>query len=223
MGGRGLGSGFGLEDAIAEQREQDGRHDGRDDEEYEGGDHLRSFLSAVIVGAARSGAYDRPDTGSMEKRFPEVTRFGAPARPVAAAAGVLRARASASGVELRPASQVDLMAAAVVLDAWSALLGGAGLDSVGLHSGEATRVAAAGIARAAGHPGETVVLPPEDCADSQDLLRLAEEHLAWARELCPDATGLVLMRAGSDLSAAGPDSRFTAFGVLLQMLAESEF
>lgn len=159
----------------------------------------------------------------MEKRFPDVTRFGSPARPITAAAGVLRARAAASGVEVRQASQVDLLASAVVLDAWSALLGGASLDSVGIRSAEATRVAAAGIARAAGHPGETVVLPPEECGQSREMLLLAEEHLAWARELCPDAAGLVLMRAGSDLSAAGPDSVFAAFGALLQMLADAEF
>lgn len=131
-------------------------------------------------------------------------------------------RAAASGVDLRPASQVDQLAAAIVVDAWSALQGGAGLDAIGTRSIPATRVAAAGLARAAGHPAEVVVLPPEDCAQSRELLLLAEEYLAWARELCPDAVGLVLMRAGSDLSAAGEGSVFVAFGALLQLLADAE-
>ena len=156
----------------------------------------------------------------MNPRFPDETRFGAPARPVSAAAGVLRARAAAFGVELRPAGAVDLLAAAVVLDAWSFLSGAPGLENLGSRGEEATRVAAAGISRAAGHPGDVLVLPVEDCAQSPELLRLAEEHLAWAQELCPDAAGLVLMRAGSDLFAAGQGTRFAAYGVLLQLLAD---
>jgi len=167
-------------------------------------------------------AYARPETVTVEKRFPDSTRFGAPSRPVSAACAVLRMRAAASGVELRPAGQVDQLAAAIVIDAWSALQGGAGLDAIGSRSAPSTRVAAAGLARAAGYPADVVVLPLEDCAQSREMLVLAEEYLAWSRELCPDATGLVLMRAGSDLSAAGEGSVFFAFGVLLQLLADGE-
>jgi len=154
-------------------------------------------------------------------RFPDVTRFGSPARPVEAIAGVLRMRASASGVALLPAGPVDLLAAAVTADAWCALLGGLRLDDAKTQDETARRVLAASLARAAGYPGEVVEVPLEECASAPDLLRLAEQHASWAWELCPDAPEQVLVRAGSDLFAAGSGTRFAAYGALLQLLAST--
>ncbi len=155
----------------------------------------------------------------MLERFPSSTRFGAPSRPVEAPAAVLRARAAASGVQVRPSLPVDLLAAAVVADAWSALLGVSAFDDVKAHGPEATAVLAAAMARAAGYPGPVFEVPLEDCASTPDLLRLAEQHRLWVGELCPDAPGQVLMRASSDLYAAGPATRFASYGALLQLLA----
>lgn len=155
----------------------------------------------------------------MHGLFPESTRFGAPSRPVDVPAGVLRARAAATGLRLLPAPPVDLLAAAVVADAWCALLGGALLDDAKAHDDAARRVLAAALARAAGYPGEIIEVPLEDCATAPEWLRLADAHRAWVHELCPDAPGQVLVRAGSDLFSAGPGTRFASYGALLQLLA----
>lgn len=152
-------------------------------------------------------------------RFPTATRFGSPARPIEAPAALLRARAAASGLVLRPAPPVDLLAAAVTADAWAVLLGASSLDEVRAHGEAATAVLAAALARAAGYPGPLVEVPLEDCASAPEQLRLAEQHRCWAGELCPDAPGQVLMRAGADLYAAGAGTRLAAYGALLQLLA----
>jgi hypothetical protein len=115
---------------------------------------------------------------------------------------------------------VDLLAAAVVVDAWSALLGGASLDDAAHHGPAAVAVLAAALARAAGHGGEIVEVPRLECPTSQGMLLLAEEHRSWVEELCPDAPAGVLLRAGSDLYAAGASTRFAAYGALLQVSAE---
>jgi len=169
---------------------------------------------------ATHGATDEsscPDTGGM--RFPDATRFGAPSRPIEAATALLRARAAASGLALRPAPPVDLLAAAVTADAWAAVLGASSLDEVRAHGAAATAVLAAALARAAGYPGSVVEVPLEDCASSPEFLRLAEQHRCWVGELCPDAPGQVLMRAWPDLYAAGAGTRLAAYGALLQLLA----
>lgn len=155
----------------------------------------------------------------MSALFPQSTRFGAPARPVEAPAGVLRARAAATGLSLRHAPPVDLLAAALVADAWCALLGGVRLEDARVQDDAARGVLAAALARSAGYPGPLVEVPLDDVAGAPEWLRLADEHRAWVHELCPDAPGQVLMRAGSDLYAAGPGTRFASYGALLQLLA----
>ena len=151
--------------------------------------------------------------------FPAQTRFGAPSRPPDAAAAVLRARAARSGVGLRPAPPVDLLAAAVVADALVAVLGRAAFDSPAMLDSAGTSVLAAALARASGYPSMVIEVPLEDCAASTAMLRLAEQHRIWAGELCPDAPGQVLLRAGSDLYAAGPGHPLSEYGALLQLLA----
>lgn len=155
-------------------------------------------------------------------RYPDSTRFGAPARPIEAAGSVLRARASANGVTLRPVMPVDLLGAVIAADAWSALLGGASFERPATFGADATMVLAAILSRAAGYPSAVMDAVVEDCAQSADMLCMVDQHLAWASELCPDAPGLVLMRAGSDLLAAGSISRFAAYGALLQLIATQE-
>lgn len=168
-----------------------------------------------------SVAARRPETKLVDVSalFPETTRFGAPSRPVDAPSGVLRARAAATGLVLRHAPPVDLLAAAVVADAWCAVLGGARLEDAKSQNEASRRVLAAALARAAGYPGEIVEVPLEECATAPQWLRLADAHCAWVHELCPDAPSQVLMRAGSDLFAAGPGSLFASYGALLQLLS----
>jgi hypothetical protein len=160
-----------------------------------------------------------PENEDVRALFRETTRFGAPARPVEAPSGVLRARAAATGVVLRHAPPVDLLASAVVADAWCALHGGARLEDARLQDEASRRVLAAALARSAGYPGPLVEVPLDDVASAPEWLRLADEHRAWVHELCPDAPGQVLMRAGSDLYAAGPGTRCASYGALLQLLA----
>lgn len=167
----------------------------------------------------RRACPSRPENEGVSALFRESTRFGSPSRPVEAPAGVLRARAAAAGLVLRPSPPVDLLAAAVVADAWCALLGGASLEDARVQDEAARRVLAASLARSAGYPGPVVEVPLDDVAGAPEWLRLADEHRAWVHELCPDAPGQVLMRAGSDLYAAGPGTRFASYGALLQLLA----
>jgi len=181
--------------------------------------HTGRHVPAPAPGDFRRVSGHRPDNEWVSALFPESTRFGSPSRPVDAPSGVLRARASSTGLSLRPAPPVDLLAAAVVADAWCALLGGARLDDARFQDEATRRVLAAALARSAGYPGPVVEVPLEDVAAAPEWLRLADEHRAWAHELCPDAPGQVLMRAGSDLYAAGAGTRFASYGALLQLLA----
>lgn len=180
--------------------------------------HTDQRVEAFSKGLRRL-AVCRPENESMSVLFPESTRFGAPARPVDAPAGVLRARAAATGLIVMYAPPVDLLAAAVVVDAWCALLGGVSLEDARVQDESARGVLAAALARSAGYPGQLVEVPLDDLVSAPEWLRLADEHRAWVYELCPDAPGQVLLRAGSDLYAAGPGTRFASYGALLQLLA----
>lgn len=152
------------------------------------------------------------------RRFPSVTRFGSPSRPVESASALLRVSAAAAGVDLHHAGPVDLLAASVGADAWCVLTGRTGFDAVHLLDDPPRRVLAAVLTRSAGVGGSVCQLPVDECATSPALLRLAEEHLSWAHELCPDAADLVIVKAASDLSAGGQGSSFFAYAALLQLL-----
>lgn len=149
------------------------------------------------------------------------TRFGSPSLPAEAASGVLRARARSRGVKLAQADMVDLAAAAVAADAWVALTGARSLDAAAGWGRNATAAVAALLARAAGHPSPLAEAPLEDCPVSDDLLRLAEYHWEWAGLLAPGRAGDVLLRAASDLMAAGRGTLFSEYAALLHLLQES--
>jgi hypothetical protein len=153
----------------------------------------------------------------------EVTRFGSPKVPITQAGALLRALATKCGVKLLDCGRVDMAAAVLGADAWAAIVGASSLNNPKRYGKAAVSVLSASLARAAGYPGAGSEILDSNFADSPKSLRLADEHAAWAEIVCPDAAGLVLMRAGSDMLAGGIDTKFGAYGALLQIVALSIF
>ena len=147
--------------------------------------------------------------------LPSRTRFGSAAFPLAAAAGVLRARAAREGLALHPVGEVDLAAAVVGVDAWSLVARSGSLAVPARHGWPAVQALAASLARAAGH--DPVLRQPElaECAQDPVLVAAAEAHRDLAEALVPGHPGEVLRRAASDLAAAGPETDFMAYAALL--------
>lgn len=131
---------------------------------------------------------------------PRQSAFGSELGTPAQAAAVLRARASAAGLELLPASGVDLVAAVVVAHCWALATGRSALSGT-LSLDEAADLSCA-IARAAGH-GEA---PAEALADDSAVVGISTSTLAavapvveWA---CGTAGPAALEVAAFDLARA---------------------
>lgn len=147
------------------------------------------------------------------------TRYGATADGVERSAGVLRARAARAGLELRPASEVDLAAAVVGVESWMAVLRTESLETPIQHGRPAVQALAASMARAAGH-GSPVV-PVEAAATSDDLLQLVAGHARWAVALLgAEGAGEALCRAASDVTAGAEHPAFSALAAALSATAE---
>jgi hypothetical protein len=112
-----------------------------------------------------------------------------------------------------------MLAAAVVVDACCVILGRNVLENPVSHGQSLAAVLAAALSRVSGYPGPVLEMPLEYTADSEAMLVLAEEHVDWIRTICPQAPAQVLVRAASDLSAAGFETAFASYGSLLQLLA----
>lgn len=151
----------------------------------------------------------------------EVSRWGSPVFPVQAAGAALRARALAHGVDVRWVSPVELAAAVITADAWSALTGATSLDRPQRFGAASVQVVSAVLLRAAGCGDSPVEVSLLSCPSSHDLLALAEQHRQWADRLCPGRAGDVLAFAASDLARGDEASTFYAYASLLQMLAVS--
>lgn len=147
------------------------------------------------------------------------TRFGADPANLGQAAAVLRARASAKGVPLRPADPADLAAAVIGADAWIALGRGASLAVPAAGGADAVEVLAAILCRAAGH-GPLGEAEPARGSSDEALLTEAAAYLRWAvGHLGPELGREALRRAALDLCAAGPTSRFAAAAEVLAITA----
>lgn len=147
------------------------------------------------------------------------TRFGSDPSSLEHAAAVLRARASANGIPLSPASRVDLAASVIGADAWLALAKGATLALPAGGGQEAVAVLAAVLRRAAGSGDEGEVEVFAGCS-SDRLLSEAAAYRRWAvAHLGPAGGPEALRRAALDLCAAGDDSRFAVFADVLALTA----
>lgn len=149
----------------------------------------------------------------------DVSRWGSPVVPVQSAGALLRARAMAAGVDVRWVSPVELSGAVIGADAWMALLGSSSLDYPQRYGMGAVRALSAVLLRASGCGQAPVEVSTLGCALSHDLLALAEEHQAWAEQLCPGRGHLALSFAASDLDLAGDDSVLSAYAALLQVVS----
>lgn len=159
------------------------------------------------------------------------TEFGAAWADPARSASSLRAKASASGVRLRPAGamdEADLAAAVVAAHAWALACGADSLagaravpaaERAGL---AAVLVRAAGSAPVLSTPGEVLErwAQAELPAPSSQLLAGLAPALTWlARELEPPARVRALVAAADDLLGAGGPKCAPAGAALL---AEAE-
>lgn len=175
-------------------------------------------------------AAERPTSGRTA-HFPTsggMTRYGAVASDLRQAAGILRARASRSDVDILPqVSDIDLAAAVVAADAWMWLLRTDTFERAGQHGPAAVAALAAAVARAAGHRmyiTGTILddIPVDTHPDSLDA---ADSYRAWAGDNTPDP-GAVLRRTAADLSAGaggemtGQERRLTGFAALLEATAD---
>lgn len=152
------------------------------------------------------------------------TRYGAPAYPLENAAGWLRARASAAGTQLLPASRVDLAAACLAAEAWSAITS-VSLDAPRHAGAAAINAAAALYSRAAGHGAELNDHDLDDlllrCPEQPDeYLPEVERLVAWAHLLVESEASQALRLAATDLAVAGDHSPLTSFAALLAMAAD---
>jgi hypothetical protein len=150
----------------------------------------------------------------------EKTRYGSPRIPAASACSVLRSHALKSNIVMLPATTVDMAAASLAADAWAALTGTSTIGNARNYGKSAVTVLAACIARACGQPGSNPVNYATQFASSDDSLRLVSEHAAWATEMCPDASRLVLSRAASDLLAAGEETVYGRYAGLLIVVSQ---
>lgn len=147
------------------------------------------------------------------------TRFGATSDVLQRSAGVLRARASRAGLELRPASTVDLAAAVVAVDSWMAVLRTPTLDQPARHGRAAVRALAAALSRSAGHGGP--VEPVEPCGATDDLLDLAAGHARWAAAILGvESAAEALRRSASDLYVGGDLEVLHSLACALYLTAE---
>lgn len=149
------------------------------------------------------------------------TRWGSVASSLPRAASALRARASSAGMELRDATDVDLAAAVIAAEAWATTLNATSFQVPAQYGQEAVVVLSAILSRAAGHAGTSEEILPEICSMDPDLLEAAAGHARWASLILGDDAPEALRRAASDLSSAGPYSRFAAYGELLDLTAEA--
>jgi hypothetical protein len=131
---------------------------------------------------------------------PTTTRFGSSLTSPTSAAGVLRARASQMGVDLEPADDVDLAAAAIGADAWLLCTGAVDLSrSMGMVPGAAEALSRV-LMRAAGRPVPLArdTEPPAPFPDDMRLVHAASAYLEWVEEHFEDHEPL--RRAADDLA-----------------------
>jgi hypothetical protein len=157
------------------------------------------------------------ETSSLEAG---VSRYGSVSSDPARASALLRAKASAHGLELAIASKLDLTSAAIAADAWVLVLRTDSFDNPRQHGEPAVRALAAILSRAAGR--SLVAYPVEAwrCASEPDALLAAAGHGRWATSALGRGAGEALRLAASDLAAAGTHSPLTSFAELLVMEAE---
>ena len=179
-----------------------------------------------------SAAVDWPDTGDMPDRpLPPQTRFGSPLLPLERSASVLRARATAGGLQLAPVHSADLAGAVVAADAWVYVTGVELGDS--RTAGPSALVSLAAIlSRSAGRAGVPATAVHDEREFLADLLpapeqvhlwlATAENHAAMARLLAGDDAIAALRAAAYDLATAGYDSPLAAYGALLAVCADFE-
>lgn len=157
------------------------------------------------------------ETSSLEAG---VSRYGSVSSDPARACALLRAKASAHGLELAPATQLDLTAAAVAADAWALVLRTGSFDTPRQHGSGAVRSLAAILSRAAGRSLVAYPVESSRCASEPRYLLAAEAHARWARAALGPGAGEALLLAASDLSAAGPLSPLSAYAELLVIVGE---
>lgn len=151
------------------------------------------------------------------------TRFGATTEDVGTAAGLLRAQASARGMQLTDASEIDLAAAVIGADALLAFSGSPTLWRAA-HAGAAARkVLCSVLMRAAGCA--TNRQPAELDVDTRaGSIELADGYRLWATaRLGPERAAEALRRAAGDLATAGPGSELGSFAGNLLVCAEAPF
>lgn len=131
--------------------------------------------------------------------YSNITRYGSSKNSIQDSASVIRARALALGINVKSASNEDLLASAIALDAWVFLTSQIFTD---ISIKDMDSALASIISRAAGYPQKIIQIKPRS-PENLELFKISEEYAYWASNFEGIYPPEILSKVSSDLARGG--------------------